>query len=324
MARSFTGEELLTVIRRKAGIPKVSTVTAPQTGSLGTEDSDLLEMVHEVLLEEMLGYVVELKEDFFVRRQSVAVNDDKLYRVPHRAIGGKLRDLYWVSSQGKREKIHKIDRNELHYYNDAPEEVALGHYYDGVYYRTIGAGSGTIEEHFYMRPGELVLSTAARQITAVNQSIGSVTVATSPTSWGTSDLFDIHSNKSGAEIKYWDLDPTSDPGGATTISMGETLDGSTNGRFPVEVGDWLCLAEEAALPALPVELHPVLAQAAVVAACGSLGDMAAVESHIKRLNRMLKRFKTMLRERTEGSPQKVVPRSNTYRAWGRRGMGIWS
>ena len=51
----------------------------------------------------------------------------------------------------------------------------------------------------------------------------------------------------------------------TTITMTSLPDG-------LEVGDWLCLAEESPVPMVPDEMHPVLVQSALVAALSSKKD----------------------------------------------------
>jgi hypothetical protein len=158
---------------------------------------------------------------------------------------------------------------------------------------------------FFFRPGELVLSTACREITVVNLATKTITIASSPATWLTSDKFDIHSGSSGAQIKQWDLTPTGDPKTTTTITFNESL-GSSTGRQDVEVGDWVCLAQEAALPGIPREHAPILAQATVVRVLGAIGDAELAQFEERKLNRMMERAEAFTEKRVKGKSQKVV------------------
>lgn len=303
MARRYTAEELIATVVLRAAVPN--------TQATGTSDDDILLYINEAMSTELIPWLVSFREEFFVVGERIAVSSERTrYRVNARALGNGWRDAMLVDSNGdRRQPLPVISREDIYQFDAAYlASTAEGFYLEGndlVLVRS-STGSGSLELPFLFRPGQLVKSTECREITAVDAGNKQVTVATSPSGWTTGSLFDIHSGRSGAEIKTWDLTPNGDPGSQTTITFNETIDGSVFGRQAVEAGDWLCLAEEAALPGIPRELHPILAQAAVCATLRGLGDIENMVVAQRELDRMQKRAESLIEKRVKGKTQKVT------------------
>lgn len=307
MAREYTADELIAIVRRRAFLP--------DTNSLGTQDADILAALNEEMLTELVPLVIRVREEYFVVRERVAATaTDGRHRINGRAIGVKLRDVAYV---GNGSTTARVPLTYIHPEED-PGDLSTSTGYPGGFFiegnnvvlsPNLGAGTnGLLELPFFFRPGELVLQSAVRKITAVNTTLKRVTVASSPSTWTTSDKFDIHSGKSGAEIHLWDLTPDGSPASTTTVTFNEAIDGSSFGTFTAEVGDYLCLAEQAALPGLPRELHPILAQAVVVQLVESLGDVEMFQIQERRLETMKRDILPIIENRVEGRPRKIVGR----------------
>ena len=114
---------------------------------------------------------------------------------------------------------------------------------------------------YFFRPGDLVTSSNYRIVEGVNLTTKTLTLNSNVlATWTTGKKYDVHSAESGAEIKLWSASVTT--ASAKTLIFTDAIDGSREGTAAVEVGDYVTLENEAAIPALPRELHPALAQAA--------------------------------------------------------------
>jgi hypothetical protein len=260
MARKYTAEELIDIVRARAGMGDAETE--------GTTDTDILNVLNEEAQCTLYPVVQRAREEYFLTRERTSlVSTRALYRIPTRAMQMRMKAVIFVDTSGNRNHLLQIPvANQAEFAStDTSTTDPIGYSIEGNYIRLLPIDatgwSGTLEVLYFLRPGEIVLSTACRQIT--NVSSGVVTIAASPTTWTTGDTYDVHSGSSGAELKAWDLTCSAINVATTEFTFTATdIDGSTTGRLPVAIGDWLCLSETAALPGLPRELHPVLAQAA--------------------------------------------------------------
>jgi hypothetical protein len=165
------------------------------------------------------------------------------------------------------------------------------------------AFEGELEQVFFFRPGNLVLSENARQVQARDLVLKTVTLDSAPpASWGASGDFDAHSEFSGAEVKVWD-EPATIAGSVLTFT--NPIDGSTFGTKPIAVGDWICLAGEAALPGLPIELQGEAARAGALIAAEAIGDAQQVQVHGAVLEKFLGEITKAMEVRVEAQPVRL-------------------
>lgn len=286
----YTAEELISLIRTRAGI---------SSKGEGTRDEDILGYLNA----EGLLFVAELlqaHEEYLTVTDRVPLTARTRYPIPHRALFRKLRDAVLVDPSGSPVPIDMVNRE------DAPWAIAsrcgaTGIFVESNYVNLAGSYSGGwLDLVYYFRPGQLVMSTACRRVLAVTA--GAMTLdAVVPSTWSTLTRFDIHSSNSGGEPKNWSLVAASILG-AQVVFQESDVDGSLPFRYPVERGDWVCLEEQAALPGIPREMHPLLAQKVV---CRFLEkkDRAAYEVSRNELTYMLKQQIAVLNMRVEGKPE---------------------
>jgi len=310
MVAQYLAEDLLRSIRLKNPLANV--------GSTGSKDSDLLMMVNEAIWQHLVPRMMKLSEEYFTLKERVSIGANSSVRIPHRAIYQKLRHLYLVGSSGSRVRINPIQKEEL---NEAVFQTS-GYYIEGneiVIHPSASAGLSDLEMHYMYRPGELVLSTECRQIVDVDYATNTVEVTSEvPAEWTDDLLYDIHSGKSGAEIEMFDLEVSSiGPGTSDTIIFTVPLDGSLFGTRPVLIGDWVCLAETAALPGIPRELHPQIANAVALQIAVMLKDTEAIKIHGEMLKGALGEAAGALEQRVEGHPAVITGRKGILWA-GRR------
>jgi hypothetical protein len=301
MPKAYTGEEILESLRNLA--------MAPSTGALASRDKDLLVHVDEATRGYLIPRLLNLREDYFVRRQRSSVAAGQVtVRLSPRALFQKLRDLWWVSD-GDRSKLDPIPEEEIdeHSSTGTGAGAPSGYIIEGndirLFPDSAATFDGELEQVFFFRPGDLVLSTAARQVLSVDLVLKTATLASAPPAgWGASNTFDVHSKHSGAEPKVWD-EAAAIAGSVLTFT--DPIDGTAFGTKAVEIGDWVCLAGEAALPGVPIEIHGLMARAGALQAAESIGDAQQVQVHGAILEKYLGEITKAMEVRVEGRPVRI-------------------
>ena len=313
MALVYTTDELVESVRSRGSIP--------DNAALGTTDASIIRHLNEEMYSFLLPLVMQTKEAYYMVTDEVALTSTSV-RIPSRAIGQKLRSVAIVDS-GTRSELRRIERDDLKYFNAPSTGAPIAYYLEGNFIKLVSdAVSGTLEISYFNRPGQLVLLSAARRITAVDLVTKIVTFATAiPTTWSTNDTFDIHAPMSGAELKGWDLSAIQVVG--NNIEFTTSIDGSVAGRLAAAVGDYVCLANECVIPGLPKELHPILAQAALVRVKEALGDQAGVQLHKQTLSEMLKAGNVLITQRSEQQPRRLIGRGSLWFGGQARPTGDW-
>jgi hypothetical protein len=311
----YTGDELIETIKTR--------VAVPNTQATGTADADLLRLVNEEMKTEIVPFVIRHMEDYLVVTEEISlVSSTNLYRIPSRAVGQKLRELKYKASSSDREvDLSRVSREWANRYAGS-SGAPTGFYLEGNHIRLvpdIGSATGSLVVSYFFRPGDIVTESDVRIVSSVSGKQVTATAAL-PSGWVSGSKFDIHSPESGAEIKAWGL--TVDTISTPTITFNEDIDGSTRGTKAVAAGDYLCLENEAALPALPKELHPILALSACLSVAELLGDLDAIKYLEKSLNRKMVNANSLLEDRVEGENQKIGNPGSIL--WQQGGYpGIW-
>jgi hypothetical protein len=304
---TYTTAQLIDRIRKKAGWTN--------NDQAGATDVDLIRHLNEAMFTEIIPRLMKVKEEYFVITRRIelatAFNENR-YRIPKRAAGNKLRDLFYIDSSGTRRRLLHISREDLDLYSNTPVKEPEAYFLEGthiVLVPELSAPTGSLEIAYFFRPGQLAPATETRQITSISGD-SPVTlgfVGGAPSGWTTSLAYDIHSPDSGAQIKVFDI--SASVIGASSIGVGlNSVAGGNYGEDPVTIGDYICLAGEAAVPGVPLELHPVLIQATVVRMEESQGNAETTALHRQELDRMLQVAGYYFDYRVEGAPKKLTPR----------------
>lgn len=316
MAKIYTADEIISLARDLGKLPN--------TSATGTTDSDLLAFLNHYLHTTLAPAILNVREDYFNRsvRTALSANTSR-YRINPRAMFLAERDICYVNTSGKRYPVlEKIARGNVDQIEDSLSATRpTGFYLEGNYIHlipTLGSSAeGWLEETLPMRPGELVVESDGAIVESVNTTTKVVTLtANALDDWTTSSTFDVHSPSSGAELKCWDKTVSSISGRQLTFST--AVDGSLTGEHAIEAGDYVCLAGECIVPAVPYEFHPILAQAAAFEFIASLGDMDNARNLKARLDEMMRLSLDALRPRVEGK-RETVRRAPYISLQGRRG-----
>lgn len=312
MAKIWKTEELITEVRRIGAFNDVE--------SEGKADADIINALDLVMMDELVPSLSLLQEEYLIRDHVITTTaNQEFVDIPSRSVANMIRDI-WISlttNEGRR-YLPMINREMRPFYPVTAQAYPEGFYMQGDHMVLVPKidGAKTLHLSYMFRPGQLVKSTGYRTVSSVDSTTSITVDSTVPTTWSTSNTFDVHSAKSGAENRVFDYAASTVSG--TTITFSSAIDGSVANTFAVEVGDYVCLAETAAVPSLPRELHPVLAQAAVCRLLESDGDAVALQIARQTLARQLEAFTRMADSRVEGKPHKT-PNRNSFLGAGRRG-----
>jgi len=304
---SYTAETLIDYIRDQAAIP--------DTGALGFTDADILEKINSEMMGEVVPQIMAKREEFFVVTEEMTITSNQTrYRIPERASGGRLRDLELVVDSVRTQLDH-IGRTERRRYPALGNGLPSAFFIEGQYIVLVpdvgSSTDGTLEVSYFFRPGDLVLSTETRIVSTVDTATKTVTLtANIPSGWTTANTFDVHSAWSGSEVKEWKL--TASSVATNILTFTTEIDGSVAGRHPIEAGDYVCLNDEAALPGIPVEAQPLLAQAVIAKILEGQGDTEGLQLAAAKLQRQSKNLTTIIGGdgRVEGRP-KIIRTHNS-------------
>lgn len=312
--KSLTTDDLIRTIKRKAFIP---------TDDDAYTSEDLIEMLDNESDVFLVPHLLSKQEEYLV--YSIDVPLESLvyeYEIPYRAIGSKLRDIFYVenndlsaNSQIVRE-MHRVDLSEIYAYKGGASDSSWGEAGYNYYVRnnkiTILSDfpniNGVLRMEFYMQPSNLVLAKDAGKITAIDRTAGVISLSNFPTGFSAlpSNGCDFVKFRSPNCIIGWDKTVTSVSSSAKTITLPVA-------SIPLDliVGDYICLPQQTPIPNVPSEMHSVLAQLVAIAILEGLDDEQAKQSAERQLSKMEKSMSTIINDRVDGSNKKIVNRHST-------------
>ncbi len=305
----LTSTTLISSVKRRASIPEnQSTFT----------ENDFLALANEEVQIGMIPLILSMQEEYYVYPSEITlVADTARYPVPYRAIGGKLRDLYYQDSSGNLIEMSRINPEDKATYQSNPDSNTYFRYFymEGNNIVMVpGVGSsptGTLVAAIYLRPNDLVIQDEVGIITAVNTS-GANTIYTLdniPDDFATTAEFDINQTKSGHKIRSFDLTAS-----AINTSTKEITFTTADLTTDIVVGDHIGLAGQCFVPQIPTDLHSVLAQRIAQRCLEALGDQAGLAASTAKLTEMESRSSVLIDNRVEGAPLKIVNRKGLLRS----------
>lgn len=308
----YTSDQLLESIRNLGG--------CGDTRSTGNRDEDILRHLNEALREKILPELTIIREDYFIQRAQSSPVSGRV-RIHARAAWNRLRDIYYrASSTSIPQQVDPIGMDEIHLYSQTGGP--FGFYLEGNDIVLVGGApdASQIEQAFVFRPGDVVDVEGVRIITALDTLTQTITLDDDvPDDWegDTTLLFDVHSPESGAEIIEWSM-PVSSVTGTSIVFTG-AIDGSTFGRKPLAVGQYVVLEGEAAVPGVPREWIPLLVRATAARLAEAIADEVMIKAHGGVAERMTKLNVQNAEQRVESKPMRVSGRRGPLRA----GRGWW-
>lgn len=300
MSYYLNAEGLIDSIKRRASVPE-NQVTF-------TKD-DFLELANEEMLIGLVPSVLQFHEDYFMFEEDIPLQQDVMeYTIPYRSIGNRLRDVqYKIDDKNYNEmtriaidhRFESFDNGILRYYIKNNKIVIQS---------TSVSPQASLAMIYYIRPSKLVLEEQVGVITSINRTTGEIATSGLPTKFSTSIKYDFYKTKSPYRILKIDLN-------AVTINPSTNTLTFNPADIPSDlvVGDHISEAEESNIPQIPTELHAVLAHRVACRILEALGDTQGLQNANAKLSEMELKTGSLIDDRVEGSPKKVINRYTPLR-----------
>jgi len=303
----YTTTSLVAAIKRRGSIP-----TAQQLFT----DTDFIDLANDELGSNILPLIIKTREEYFVSYTDYNVGDYMVdgqvkINIPYNAIGGKLRDVCFVTNSSSNPVLISLPRLSLEDISAGYIDFAKpsGFYIQGnyiiLYPNTVN--QGTVRLYYLKRPSKLVSTSEAGYITGINTGTNEVTLSFVPNDWTTADTVDIIQPIQPFSIMKTALSISAISSPTITLSSVEGL----------SVGDWVCLEGESTIPQIPIEAHLTLAQATVVKCLEAMGDREGMQAAEAKLKQNKEDFLSLINPRVDGAPKKVTNSGNGIADWSR-------
>lgn len=304
MASFLTSTTLLESIKVRGMVP---------TSQDAVDDSEILRLANEEMWIGMVPMIKEHREEYMVYQQDVALAaNTSRYVIPHRAIGNKLRDVYFLDANNDIYEMTRINPSDLPSFQANYATNRHVYYYiqndEIVLVQSVSSSvTGSLRLLYYIRPNELVLENRVGLITAIDTVNKIVTVDSLPTVFSVTATYDFLKSKSPFKHHAIDQTVSAINTATNTITMVSAL--PTN----LAVGDYICLSEECFIPQIPLELHNILAERVVARIMSAIGDTQALQNSSDKIAKMEHKAGMLIDNRTEGSVMKVFAKNSPLR-----------
>lgn len=303
----WTTTELLTVIRERGRIP---------SGDPDYTDAALLRRADWQMSELFTPVVLSVREEFFNTVQRITLEGGRQdYPFPTRAFASVLRDVKYVgTSDSEIYDLTPLPHGDRYIYRHAtgrPDSYTIEDDKIVVLPEPSDNITGSLEIYYEYRPGALVPTSEAMEITSVS---GGVLSGSAPSAWSTSDKFDVIKGTPPFALVSADL-----TAGAVTSSTSVEFDTGDIDTDRIKVGDWVALAGESPVPQIPASLHSILGLAVATDVAFEL-DYPDAKAFAQRLESSMQRARGTLTPRVKGRVEKIVSHNSaTRRKRNRRG-----
>lgn len=305
----LTTNALLKSIKRRAIVPDNQNTFSEQ---------DFIDLMNEEMMIGLVPSILQMKEEYFIFKQITPLIANKSnYPVPERSLANKLREICYIDnidpSIGTEYEMAQIAVDDrytgLSGGTNTNDFTGYRRFYmqgsDVIVHPSVGpAPYGGLSFYFYIRPNTIVKETEVAKISHIDRNTGEITVSNLPTSYGLTTKYDFVRARSPHNILAIDIEASSISSGSKKITVDPN-----NIPLDLNVGDYIPMAGQTCIPNIPTELHMVLAQRVAQRVLEALGDSEGLNNATNKLNEMEGKLSTMIENRVEGAPRKVVSRS---------------
>lgn len=165
----YTSDKLIEAVKRK--------IAFPINQNTFTED-DILAFANEEMFIAQVPAVMQYHEEYFVYRVQVPlVTNISRYSIPDRAIGMKLRDLFWSDASGNYFEMTRISSGDKAFFqrNIGANQAIHKFYMENndilLTPSVVGDPTGKLNFFIFLRPNQLVRDSRARQFLAFTQDV---------------------------------------------------------------------------------------------------------------------------------------------------------
>lgn len=160
----MTSEDLIAAVKRKIAIP-INQRTFSET--------DILAFANEEMMISQVPDIMMYHEEYFVfSENTLLLPNQERYSIPERAMGQKLRDIYYVDTNDNLFEMTRINPDDKAYWQRESATINLmqKYYLEGndvvLAPHNVSSPTGSLRFSYFLRPNQLVLNERA----AISQS----------------------------------------------------------------------------------------------------------------------------------------------------------
>lgn len=308
----YSTTALLNSIKRRCLVP---------SSQITLSDTDFLSIADEELQLHVVPLLKAVREEYFVTYQDVSVAANTAgYALPDRAIGAQLRDVTIIDTNTSTDSIRNVPRIDIAEIPYQGINLTQTGYVQSFYLQnnyiyflpTPSTSQGTIRLWYFLKPNRLVALASVGVIAGIDTVNKTVTLNAVPSTFAIGTSCDFIKSKPGFDMLAMDQAITGIS--STTISFAAL-------PSTLLVGDYLSLARESAVPQIPEELHPLLAQRVAVKALEAIGDNEKMLIAAKKTEEMEMAANKLMASRVEGEAKKIKNSSGLLGVFSRSQWG---
>lgn len=311
MAQFFTSDELIKNVKRRAMIP---------TSQSTFQNEDFLGFANDEMSMGLVPTILRHHEDYYLVTDRIPLESNKSeYTIPYRAIGNKLREISYEDNSGNVHEMTRIEIQDVPSYNgsytgDVANAFYIRHNKIVIVPSITTNVRGSLLMSYFFRPNELVTEDRVAKITNINRATGDITVDSIPVDSSDNSLFSTTTKLDFITVKppfptlNFDITPSSINTTTNTISFT-----TTDIPDDLEVGDHINLACETIIPQIPADMHMQLSVRVAARCLEALGDTQGLSAANAKLAELENNAGSIIDNRVEGAPRKVVNRHGPLR-----------
>jgi hypothetical protein len=167
----LTSDDIISSVKRKISFP---------TSQSTFTDEDILKFGNEEMMIALVPEVLSYHEEYFVYKTNVTLLPNTLrYNIPDRAIGMRLRDVFYLDESGNLFDMARINPDDKGYfqYNTASDTAPFRYYLEGNEIVLTPSDTvtftptGSLQVSYYLRPNQLVLNERAFTVNCFTKTI---------------------------------------------------------------------------------------------------------------------------------------------------------
>lgn len=301
--------------------------------------ADVIAFLDQEMRTTIVPLVLAAQEEFWVVNYDQPVLQNVYnYTIPERAAFATWRDVVFVDNNNQEINMSMLSTEYLKLTYPAggnPPLYTFGFILQNDQIILYPNTSGTPTQYklrmkIKRRPNNLTETDNCGQVTAIDTNTNVITLSNVPTTWDTSDTFDIIPNspqftsrRDGQTISLVNGNNLTFSSPGTDPFTGQPYPAlPTNpqtGAVTLTVGDWVCPALMSCVPQVPYDMFPLLVQRGIIRVLEGLGDTQNLTVAERRYQDMAVDFARTVSPRIDGTPKKIVNR-NTPGYWGHAGF----
>lgn len=310
MAIDYTTNEIVSSVKRRITVPTSQNFFLPD---------NIVSYANDEMHSTVIPSIISVMEEYFVTSEDVAiVSTQNEYTIPSRAVGGMLRDVVIVDSQGGEISLPRLapetTKEDSVFFNVKITGIMIRDDKVVLYPNASIFGDKILRFKYMRRPNNLIIVSKSGKIVNVNTLTNEVTLSNMPTFFTTSLTYDI--------IKGTPIFTSIKDDQVITNIAGNTMT-FTSLPTGIAAGQYVAESGSTPIPQIPYEAHHVLSQFTSARMLEATGDKKNSEVIMAVAKEMLESLLKILTPRIEGTPKKINNRSGIFQFTAGYGYPGW-